>query len=68
MWRRVPLGRLFVSLTIGTIVGGSAASLLFPGNIIFALLGAILGFLLGGNRLASRVRRSADKTNATIGA
>lgn len=50
-WRHVPIGRLFAHLTLGAVVGGSAAALLFPAPA-FALVGGILGFLVAGDRLA----------------
>jgi hypothetical protein len=53
-WRRVPLGRLFTGLTIGTIIGGTVAALLVPSGLGFVLAGALLGFLIAGDRLTSR--------------
>ena len=60
MWRHVPLGRLFLYVTLGTIVGGALGMLVFP-DLIFVLLAAMGGFTVGG---AVAARRSGAPSSA----
>jgi hypothetical protein len=52
-WRYLPIDRLFSVLTAGTIVGACVSFLVIPSPVV-ALLGGILGFLIAGDRLATR--------------
>jgi hypothetical protein len=58
--RRVPLGRLFIEMCIGTIVAGTIG-LLLPLGIYSSLAVAAVGFLGAGARLAWRYRSSAGQ-------
>ena len=53
-WRHVPIGRLFAHVTTGTVVGGAVVALILPQSFAFVLLGSLLGFLIAGDRVASR--------------
>ena len=64
-WRYVPIGRLFVHLTIGTMIGGGASALLLA-EPNFAVLGGLVGFVVAGHRLSvrsSRITADSAKTN-----
>lgn len=54
-WRYVPIGRLFLHLTIWTMIGGAASALLFPVPDV-ALLGGLAGLFVAGQRQSGRCR------------
>ena len=59
-WRHLPIGRLFAHLTFGTVIGGAVVALVLPQSLAFVLVGSLLGFLIAGDRLASRSSESAS--------
>src|SRR5262245_36351287 len=56
-WRYVPIGRLFTHLTVGTVIGGCAGAAVVTDPVV-AVLGGVVGFLVAGDRLATRANAS----------
>ena len=56
-WRHIPIGKLFTHLTLGTLIGGCGAALVLPSPVL-VILGGVIGFIVAGDRLASRVNSS----------